>query len=116
MKAWKGKKAMIRGAFSSTLLVCLALEPSPATGQEGPVLSLDEALDRAVQNSPDYRRAVNNLELSDAERMQAWGAYLPTLSIGTNTGVSLNRQLISVLDDGILQEVYSSGLIRFEVF
>jgi outer membrane protein len=88
-------RAVKRAVLSSFILTGLAWVPAEAGGQEGTVLSLDEALDRAVQNSPTYRRAINNLELSDVERLQAWGAYLPTLSVSSNTGVSLNRQLIS---------------------
>lgn len=76
-----------------------AQEPG-ATLQDRPVLTLEEALDRAVQFNPNYRRTLNNLELNDVERQQAWGAYLPTLSLSTSTGVSLNRQLISTDDFG----------------
>ena len=95
MTAEEGNRAVHRGALSSLMVAGLMVLPGLLAGQEGPVLSLEDALDRAVQNSPTYRRAVNNLELNEAERLQAWGAYLPTLSIGSSTGVSLNRQLIS---------------------
>jgi outer membrane protein len=63
--------------------------------QEAPVLTLGEALNRAVQFNPAYRRTLNSLELSDVERQQAWGAFLPTLSVSSSTGVQLNRQLIA---------------------
>ncbi len=69
--------------------------PGPARAQEGPVLTLEEALGRASQHNPAYLRARNDLELSEIEGKQAWAAYLPTLEYTAGTGVSLNRQLIS---------------------
>lgn len=86
----------------SLLLLSLAFSPTSgapqegrASGQEGPVLSLEEALERAVVNNPAYRRTLNNLELNDIERQQAWASFLPTLRVSWGTGVSFNRQLIS---------------------
>ena len=75
----------------------------PAAGQEGPTavqertpLTLEEALRRAGESNPAYRRALNDLELNVSERRQALGAYLPEFSFSTGTGVNLNRQLIAV--------------------
>ncbi len=90
-----GKRATVPGPLCFLLLLSLSLVPAPASGQEGVVLTLDEALARAVEFNPNYRRTVNNLELNDVERQQAWAAYLPTFSVSSGTGVSLNRQLIS---------------------
>ncbi len=72
-------------------------ETAVRTGQEQQpnALSLDQALELAVQFNPAYRRTLNNLELSDVERQQVWGSFLPTLSVSSSTGVSLNRQLVS---------------------
>ena len=86
-------------AFSGAVLALLLLV-EPAVSQEGPVLSLEDALARATEFNPGYRRTVNNLEMSDVERKQAWAAYLPTFSFSTGTGVNLNRQLISVDEFG----------------
>lgn len=104
-----GKGPFLSSALLSFGLLGLAIPWAPAgaqnapgrapstaeLSQEAPVLSLDEALDLAVQYNPAYRRAVNSLELNDVERMQAWGSFLPTLSLSWGTGVTLNRQLIS---------------------
>ncbi|MFH1764232.1 MAG: TolC family protein [Gemmatimonadota bacterium] len=84
--------ALVSVALAS---LSLALVPAPGWAQTGPVLSLDEALERAVEFNPNYRRTLNNLELNDVERQRAWGAFLPTLSLSSGTGVNLNRQLIS---------------------
>ena len=102
MRGREERVALPRLALLSFAFLSLALLPDPVSSQEdpvssreGPVLSLDEALLRAVEHNPAYRRSLNNLELSDMEHQQAWGAYLPTLSVSSGTGVNLNRQLIS---------------------
>ena len=95
MRVSGGMRATSAGPLLSLLLLSLVLLPAPGSGQAGPVLSIDEALARAVENNPNYRRTLNNLELNDIERQQAWGAFLPTLSLTSGTGVNLNRQLIS---------------------
>jgi outer membrane protein len=105
MRGRGGRLALPRLATSvmpllSLLLLSRVLLPDPGASQQGPVLSLAEALDRAVENNPAYRRALNNLELSEMERQQAWGAFLPTLSVSSGTGVNLNRQLISIDEFG----------------
>jgi len=92
----EGRQGATRvAAFLTFLSLSLVLLPQPGAAQEGQVLSLEEALERAVLSNPNYRRTLNNLELNDVERQQSWGAFLPTLSVSSSTGVSLNRQLIS---------------------
>jgi len=100
MKGGGGMRANQVGPFLSLVLLSLALLPDPGSCQEGRVVSLQEALDRAVEYNPTYRRTLNNLELNDIERQQAWGAFLPTLSVSSGTGVNLNRQLVSVDEFG----------------
>lgn len=68
---------------------------SPVFGQSGTVLTLEDALGRAQQHNPDYRIARNELELSQTGRREAWGAFLPSLSLTAGTGVSWDRQLVS---------------------
>jgi len=63
--------------------------------QEEPVLTLEEALTRAREHNPDYRMARNDLELSEAGRKEAWGAFLPSLDLSLSTGLSFDRQLVS---------------------
>ena len=79
------------------LLLAASIQPFPVPvlAQEGPVLTMEAALERASQHNPRYRRALKDLELSEIERKQAWAAYLPTFSYSASTGVNLNRQLIS---------------------
>ncbi len=88
------------GPGRAVLAALLLAVPDPAAGQEGRVLTLEEALGRAAEYNPGFRTARNNLELSDVERLQAWGEFLPTLSLSTGTNVSFNRQLIAFDDFG----------------
>ena len=83
------------GTGVGLLLAIFLLFPSAAAGQGGTVLTLEEALRRAGETNPAYRRALNDLDLSAPERLQAWGAYLPEFSISAGTGLNLNRQLIA---------------------
>ncbi len=50
------------------------------------VLSLQGALERATQFSPQYRQALNRIELEGPQRRQALGAFLPEVSISYGTG------------------------------
>ncbi len=100
MTATGGKKGAWVGAFLTSLMLGSAMGATPVMSQEGPVITLEEALDRAMVHNPAYRRAQNNLNLNDIERKQAWAAFLPTLSVSSGTGVNLNRQLVSVDEFG----------------
>lgn len=82
-------------AGALALAVSIFLPGTGIAAQVGPILSLNEALDRARQHNPDYRMAQNDLELSRAGEKEAWGAFLPTLNLQAGTGLSLDRQLIS---------------------
>jgi outer membrane protein len=85
------------GGRLATFLLALLIPAlaAPGSGAAQEMLSLEDALNRATEFNPNYRRARNNLQLSDIGRQQAWGAYLPTLSVSSSTGVGLNRQLIA---------------------
>jgi outer membrane protein len=82
-------------ASALALMGCVFLCPAAVAGQGGAVLTLEDALVRAGETNPAYRRALNDLDLNAPERRQAWGAYLPEFSISTGTGLNLNRQLIA---------------------
>lgn len=60
--------------------------------QEVTVLTLREALERAARFNPQYRQALNRMELEEPQRRQAWGAFLPDLSVSYGTGQSFSRE------------------------
>lgn len=89
---------VVTGARRSLMLLLAAvpmLWPGPGFAQSGPVLSVEEALQRARAHNPDYRMAENDLELSRVGRRAALGAFLPNLTFQAGTGLSFDRQLIS---------------------
>jgi len=90
-------------------LLAMGAAPVPAAGQANPhhatgevvpkahLLTLEEALERALRHNPEIRRARNSLELSPVAVRAAYGAFLPsfTLSAGTN----LNASRVAVAED-----------------
>ena len=54
------------------LLLAASIQPFPVPvlAQEGPVLTMEAALERASQHNPRYRRALKDLELSEIERVR----------------------------------------------
>lgn len=66
-----------------------------AAAQDASTLTLDRALALAQENNPAYRRALNDMDLTSTEKLQAWSAFLPEFSVSAGTGVNLNRQLLA---------------------
>ncbi len=56
------------------------------------VLTLQEALTLATEHNPQYRQAINRLELLGPQLRRAWGAFLPNVSVGYSTGQNFQRQ------------------------
>lgn len=56
------------------------------------VLTLQEALNLAVEHNPRYRQTLNRLELLGIRSRQAWAAFLPNVRIGYSTGQNFQRQ------------------------
>ncbi len=100
MTARGGWGAAPTGCFLILSFLALAAVPETGAAQEAPLLTLEEALNRAVDHNPSYRRVRNNLELNDIEGRQAWARYLPTLSMSWGSGVNFNRRLIATDEFG----------------
>ena len=91
------------GAWAAALIVAAAaaavlagVEPLKAQemrgGDEVTVLTLEDALRRAADYNPQYRQAVNRMDLAGPQQREALGAFLPDLSVSYNTGHSFSRQ------------------------
>jgi outer membrane protein len=78
-------------------------------------LSLERALELASQHNPEYRQARNELELQGPASRQAWGAFLPNLSLSAGTSQSFSRTEITEdffgnpIDNPDLRTNYNSG-------
>jgi outer membrane protein TolC len=95
--AWWPSAAGFSGLALAFFLVAV---PSHLSPQEGSVLTLEGALERAAEHNPSYRQALNNLGLNPLDRRSALSAFLPTLTFQANTNVSVTRQRVGTDDFG----------------
>jgi outer membrane protein len=89
---------LTKRAGTFTMVALLTLTGSLRAQQS---LTLDEVLRRAAEFNPTYRQALNNLELAGAERREAIGAFLPSLSLNMSTSIRANRQLTAFDNFGL---------------
>ena len=69
------------------------LEAQARTPDAAPtVLTLMEALTRAAEHNPEYRKALNLIELEAPRQRVAWGAFLPDLTLSYGTGQAIRRE------------------------
>jgi len=75
-------------AAAAALLACAAA--SPVRAQDTLRLTLDEAVDLALDRNPQRRQALNDLDVAAAQTRAAWGGFMPSLnaSLGFNGGQS----------------------------
>ncbi len=66
-----------------------------AQAGEGSVLTLQDALTRAIVHNPEYRQALNRMELEGIQLRQAWGAFLPDLNLSYSTGLSFYQESVN---------------------
>jgi len=96
-------------------------QPDPRAGL--PVVTLNEAIQMALTVSPTYVRAQGDQNVAFAERRQAWGSWLPTLS--TSGASNSNFSSITRVDQntglpvesGTTSTTYSAGISSsWEIF
>jgi outer membrane protein len=72
---------MMRRTAFAAVLACTFAALDPASAQEVPaVLTLQDAIRVARRNGPEYRKAMNDLDVASAQVRQGWGAFLPSLT------------------------------------
>ncbi len=118
--------AAILGALAAVLATALAAapltaqEPADATQSDPrdalPTVNLSDAIQMALRVNPTYVRAQGDMNVASAERRQAWGSWLPTL---TGSGAS-NSNFSSItrvdqntglpVESGTTSTTYSAGL------
>ncbi len=74
--------------------------PTATAAQVTEALTAERAFELAREGNPQYRSALNSLDLAGPQARQAWGAFLPSLSIGANTRGGFVRQLVGTDDFG----------------
>ncbi len=74
-------------SIASFIAAAAIVTAAPSGAQQlAPVLTLDEALRLARENSPVYRQALNNPEVDEANERFARSRYYPTPTLELNTG------------------------------
>ncbi|HEX7048691.1 MAG TPA: TolC family protein [Longimicrobiales bacterium] len=72
---------------------CIVLVLAPAAhAQEVPSpLTLEEALEVARRNSPDYLQVLNDVDVAEMGERSSWGAFLPTVNASVDFSGSHSR-------------------------
>jgi outer membrane protein len=84
-------RAVVATAVSAGL--ALALAPFPAAGQEaGPILTLEDAIELARQNNPDYLSQENDLVSAQWSVRSAYGDLLPSANASMGLGYSASGE------------------------
>lgn len=87
-----------------------AAAPATATAPQGPVLTLDEAIDLARRNNPAFLQVVNQSRLSYAARRTAYGQLLPQLDASFGSRYQQQgQQLFNGVPLGTQSDIVSSS-------
>lgn len=82
-KARAGRARGIAAALAAGLLLGGGIgTPSPAEAQEPRPVSLDEAVEIALRQSPDVDEAAARVEGAESGRLGAFGSFLPRVDLG----------------------------------
>jgi outer membrane protein len=113
---------MIRRAFTFFLLVSLAALPCVTRAQEPKPpapLSLQDAINIALQNQIDIKVGQNNVTISKGRLTQARSSYFPQIAIQNNTFHSGTRGVLGTTNNGTAivasQNIYDAGLREAQV-
>lgn len=94
-KALRGGRFFSAGntTFPVTVLLLLLSTSLPLTGQESsPRISLEEAVELALRVAPAAVQSETDLTLAEADRLEAMGSFLPTLSMNSGYSNSSNER------------------------
>ena len=98
----------IRTLLGLSLLLAGALA-GPAAGQQ-PTITLDEAIRRSLEASPQMVQASGAVTTARAAERSALGAYFPTLSLSTGSSLAGNQQRAQGGITSQTNDSYSAGL------
>ncbi|MBM4295757.1 MAG: TolC family protein [Deltaproteobacteria bacterium] len=93
----------VRGRFGGLLLgLALVLAPTAAISAEGPVMTLQQLIAKALAYSPEVRASKSEVKLAKEQRNEVHGYRYPQLDITGMTGVVPNSGLPKVIGNGNL--------------
>ncbi len=85
-----GIRSLVASAAASVLVVLAGADLAAQSPMR--VVSLDEAIEQALSNDPAAVAAAGSETASRAQLRQAWGSYLPTLTLNSSYGNSSNQR------------------------
>lgn len=106
----RSKRVSIRGGGLVLLAAALLAVPGPGAGQLR--VTLDEAVQRALDRSPAMAQQEQSVGSAEASQRQAWGAMIPSLSVSSG-GSLRSTQRFDQATDRIVEgssDSYSAGL------
>jgi outer membrane protein len=117
---WREAGAM-RGRAVATLLALVGLGAAagPAAAQvdevdrDPPVLTLQEAVERATRHNPAYRRTTNDLVRNQLDHREAWLGLLPTANVTLlRTGQNWSKTSVFENLDGTPEDRPDAGTLH----
>lgn len=91
-----------------SLIVVFVLLSFTAQAQEVQKISLQEAIDLALENSIELQKASNNLDLVEEQKFSAKADFLPSLNASLNGNKNVGRQFIE--SEVSFEEVTSNSI------
>ena len=86
-----GIRSTVASLTAAVVMVAGVAVPSLAQ-EPARVVTLDEAIELALRSDPSAVAAVGAEASSRSQLRQAWAAYLPSISLGSNYGNSSNQR------------------------
>ncbi|MGH7557320.1 MAG: TolC family protein [Gemmatimonadota bacterium] len=103
-RAFSGVSLIAAAALSAMTVVAV-----PAAAQAPRRVTLDEAVEIAMQRNPDLRIAASGVDGAEGARLGAYGAFLPTVELGYDYATSSTGRL-DPTGQSITSESYTAQL------
>lgn len=91
----------------SVLMLSIA---APAQDSQSQSISLQEAIDIALENNYQLKRAANNLELAEKGIISEYADFLPSVSASLNGSSRKGQQLVRQGDTQVFEDNVTNGL------
>jgi outer membrane protein TolC len=89
-------RGVVGAVLAAAWAVALGTLPGEASAQDPPVLTLQEAVERAARHNPAYRRTTNDLRRNALDHREAWLSILPTTQVSLlRTGLNWSRSTVT---------------------
>lgn len=100
------------GARGLALLCLLGLASAPTGGAAQEPVTLDDAIQRALERSPTMAQSRATLSGAQVGQRSAWGSFLPSVSVGSSASRSSSQRFDPATDRQVSgsSQSYSAGI------